>query len=63
MKDHKIRVGLGSDVGGGTAFSLLKTMDEAYKVTDNLLLCMWVKYKGASHTSVGFPAARSGASP
>jgi guanine deaminase len=27
-----MRVGLGTDVGGGTSFSLLRTMSEAYKV-------------------------------
>lgn len=30
---HGMRVGLGSDIGGGTTFSLLKVMDSAYKVT------------------------------
>jgi guanine deaminase len=30
---HGIKVGLGTDVGGGTSFSLLKTMAEAYKVS------------------------------
>jgi guanine deaminase len=29
---HGVRVGLGSDVGGGTSFSLLQTVAEAYKV-------------------------------
>ncbi len=29
---HPIRVGLGTDIGGGTRFSLLETMGEAYKV-------------------------------
>ena len=29
---HRVRVGLGTDVGGGTSFSLLRTQDEAYKV-------------------------------
>ena len=29
---HDIGVGLGTDVGGGTSFSLIKTMAEAYKV-------------------------------
>ncbi len=29
---YRIRVGLGSDVGGGTRFSMLETMGEAYKV-------------------------------
>jgi guanine deaminase len=27
-----VRVGLGTDVGGGTSFSMLRTLDEAYKV-------------------------------
>jgi len=31
--DHPIKVGLGSDVGGGTSFSMLETASEAYKVT------------------------------
>lgn len=30
---HHIHVGLGTDVGAGTSLSLLKTMSEAYKVT------------------------------
>lgn len=29
---HGIRVGLATDVGGGTSFSMLRTMSEAYKV-------------------------------
>jgi guanine deaminase len=29
---HHVRVGLGSDVGAGTSFSLLATMGEAYKI-------------------------------
>jgi len=32
VKNHGITVGLGTDVGGGTSFSLLQTMNEAYKV-------------------------------
>lgn len=31
-QQHNIDVGLGTDVGGGTSFSLLQTMSEAYKV-------------------------------
>ena len=31
-RQHGIQVGLGTDVGGGTSFSLLQTMNEAYKV-------------------------------
>ncbi|MCP4292210.1 MAG: guanine deaminase [bacterium] len=30
--DHKIRVGLATDIGGGTSYSMLKTLAEAYKV-------------------------------
>lgn len=29
---HKVKVGLGTDVGGGTSFSILQTLNEAYKV-------------------------------
>jgi len=29
---HNLRVGLGTDIGAGTSFSLLSTMNEAYKV-------------------------------
>ena len=32
-KQHGMRVGLGTDVGGGSSFSLLQTVNEAYKVT------------------------------
>lgn len=32
-KAHGIRVGMGTDVGGGSSFSLLQTANEAYKVT------------------------------
>jgi guanine deaminase len=32
MEKHKIRLGLGTDVGAGTSFSMFKTMAEAYKV-------------------------------
>ena len=32
LREQQIRVGLGTDVGGGTSLSLLKTMREAYKV-------------------------------
>ncbi|MEM1439126.1 MAG: guanine deaminase [Pseudomonadota bacterium] len=31
-KTHGVRVGLGTDIGGGTSFSLLRTAGEAYKV-------------------------------
>jgi guanine deaminase len=31
-KQHKLRIGLGSDVGAGTSFSQLQTLSEAYKV-------------------------------
>lgn len=30
--EHKLPVSIGSDVGGGTSFSLLQTLNEAYKV-------------------------------
>ena len=36
LNKHDIRVGLGTDVGGGTSFSLLETSSEAYKVTQML---------------------------
>jgi len=29
---HRVRIGLGTDVGGGTSFSMLRTQSEAYKV-------------------------------
>jgi len=29
---HNVKVGLGTDVGGGTSFSILQTLNEAYKV-------------------------------
>ncbi|MBR9883150.1 MAG: guanine deaminase [Oceanospirillales bacterium] len=31
-EQHKIKVGLGTDVGAGTSFSMLQTLNEAYKV-------------------------------
>ncbi|MEO0998824.1 MAG: guanine deaminase, partial [Pseudomonadota bacterium] len=31
-RDRGIRVGIGTDIGGGTSFSLLRTLGEAYKV-------------------------------
>ena len=31
-KRHRVRVGIGTDVGGGTSLSMLRTLDEAYKV-------------------------------
>lgn len=31
-REHRIRVGAGSDVGGGTSLSMLRTLHEAYKV-------------------------------
>ena len=30
--DHKVKVGLGTDVGGGDSFSVLRTINEAYKI-------------------------------
>jgi len=32
MEQHKVKVGLGTDVGAGTSFSLLQTLQDAYKV-------------------------------
>ncbi len=32
-RQHAIRVGIATDVGGGTSFSMLQTLNEAYKVT------------------------------
>ena len=36
MNKQGVRVGLGTDVGGGTSFSLMETSSEAYKVTQML---------------------------
>lgn len=33
MQQHEVQVALGTDIGGGTSFSMLQTMQEAYKVT------------------------------
>jgi len=30
--DHRVRIALGSDMGGGNAFSLIRVLEEAYKV-------------------------------
>ncbi|MCB1638193.1 MAG: amidohydrolase family protein, partial [Thiothrix sp.] len=35
-RSEGVRTGLGTDVGGGTSFSLLQTTSEAYKVTQML---------------------------
>lgn len=32
LEEHGVRVGMGTDVGAGTSFSILQTMSEAYKV-------------------------------
>ncbi|GAB3482152.1 guanine deaminase [Marinomonas epiphytica] len=32
VEEHKVNIGFGTDVGGGTSFSMLQTMNEAYKV-------------------------------
>lgn len=32
MREHDINIGMGTDVGGGSSFSLLQTYNEAYKV-------------------------------
>ena len=31
-KEHPVKLGLGTDVGGGTSFSMLQTTNEAYKI-------------------------------
>ncbi|RCS25066.1 guanine deaminase [Phyllobacterium salinisoli] len=32
LRDHGVRIAVATDIGGGTSFSMLKTMDEAYKI-------------------------------
>lgn len=32
LKQHGVRTAIATDIGGGTSYSLLKTMDEAYKI-------------------------------
>ncbi|NOH72523.1 guanine deaminase [Vibrio pectenicida] len=32
LESYKVKVGMGTDIGAGTSFSLLQTMNEAYKV-------------------------------
>lgn len=32
LRDHGVRIGVATDIGGGTSYSMLKTLDEAYKV-------------------------------
>ncbi|MYM59264.1 guanine deaminase [Vibrio sp. OCN044] len=32
LENYQVRVGMGTDVGAGTSFSLLQTMNEAYKI-------------------------------
>lgn len=32
MEQYKIKVGMGTDIGAGTSFSMLQTMNEAYKI-------------------------------
>ena len=32
MEQHKVRVGLGTDIGAGTSFSQLRSLSEAYKI-------------------------------
>ena len=31
-RDKKLRIGVATDIGGGSSYSMLKTMDEAYKI-------------------------------
>jgi guanine deaminase len=33
LDDHKVNVGMGTDVGGGTSFSMLQTLQDGYKVS------------------------------
>ena len=32
LLNHKVRIGLATDIGGGTSYSMLRTLDEFYKV-------------------------------
>ena len=32
LRKHGVRIGLATDIGGGTSFSMLRTMDEGYKI-------------------------------
>lgn len=32
LEEHGVRIGMGTDVGAGTSFSILQTMSEAYKI-------------------------------
>jgi guanine deaminase len=32
LLDHKVRIALATDIGGGTSYSMLRTLDEFYKV-------------------------------
>src|SRR5690606_10064304 len=32
LMKHGVRVGIATDIGGGTSFSMLRTLDEGYKV-------------------------------
>ncbi|KXF79084.1 guanine deaminase [Paramesorhizobium deserti] len=32
LKSNRVRIAVATDIGGGTSFSMLKTMDEAYKI-------------------------------
>lgn len=32
LKSHGVRIGMATDIGGGTSYSMLATMDEAYKI-------------------------------
>jgi len=53
--DRPVRVGLGSDIGAGTSFSMLQTMNEAYKVAQlgSHALSAWQAFylatRGAAH--------------
>ena len=49
---HDVRMGLGTDVGGGTSFSMLRTQAEAYKVVQ-LGGGRWSPLSGFYHATLG----------
>jgi guanine deaminase len=55
-KRHRVRVGIGTDVGGGTSLSMLRTLDEAYKVVQlggqrlSPLRAFYLATLGAAHS-------------
>lgn len=54
--DGSVRVGLSSDVGGGTTLSLLQTLNESYKMSQlrgfslNAVCAFWLMTRGAAET-------------